>query len=181
MTPRTAARRYAAALFDVVSRTGDIDRAERDLAAFADLVAGHRELHKIFETPAVPAQKKRAIVEALFAAAGDASIEVRRLVLLLADRDRLGLVSGVAAAYAARVMQAKKIVPAEVVTAVTLPDGSRRALAQALGKAAGGEVRMTERVDPAILGGVIAKVGSVVFDGSVTHQVERMRQRLLES
>ena len=181
MTPRTAARRYAVALFDVVDKSGGIDRADQDLRAFADAVAGHPELQKVFEAPAVPAPKKRAIVEGLIAASGDVSPEVSRLVLLLADRDRLALVGDVAAAFEARVMQAKKIVPAEVVTAVALHDGPRRALVQALGKAAGGDVRMTERVDPGILGGVIARVGSIVYDGSVTHQVERLRQRLLES
>ena len=181
MTPRTVARRYAAALFDVVHTSGDIDRAERDLRGFADAVAGHPELQHVFESPAIPAEKKRAVAEALFAASGDVSAEVRRLVLLLADRERLAIVGDIASAFAARVMQAKKIVPAEVVTAVALPDGPRHALAQALGKAAGGEVRMTARVDPGILGGVIAKVGTVVYDGSVTHQVERMRQRLMES
>ena len=64
-------------------------------------------------------------------------------------------------------------------TAVPLADDSRAALAAALGRAAGAHVTMTERVDPSIIGGVVAKVGSVVFDGSVTTQLARMRQKLV--
>ena len=102
-----------------------------------------------------------------------------RLLGLLADRDRLAMVADVADAFGERVMKAKRIVPAEVVTAVPLGEASRAALTAALGRAAGAEVTMTERVDPAIIGGVIAKVGSVVFDGSVTTQLARMKQKLV--
>jgi F-type H+-transporting ATPase subunit delta len=62
---------------------------------------------------------------------------------------------------------------------VPLVGGSRAALAAALGRATGSAVTITERVDPGILGGVVARVGSLVFDGSVTHQLEKMRQKLL--
>jgi F-type H+-transporting ATPase subunit delta len=179
MTARTASRRYAAALFDVATRSGDVDDAERDLNAFRDLVAGHAELKKVLETPAVPTEKKRAIVQALLARTGDGPANVRRLIAMLADRDRLALVADVAAAFSARVRQSKKIVAAEVVTAVPLGDGPRAALTQALGRAAGGAITLTERVDPSIVGGVIARVGGTVFDGSVTRQIARMKERLL--
>ena len=179
MTPRTVARRYAAALFDVVSRSGDVEHAERDLRAFVDLVAGHAELGKIFDTPLVPPARKRAVAEAILRAAGGVSDHVARLVLLLADRDRIGALADVAAAFSARAMQARRVVPAEIVTAVPLADGQRAALTKALGRVTSSEVMVTTRVDPAIIGGVVARVGSVVFDGSVTRQIERLREKLL--
>jgi F-type H+-transporting ATPase subunit delta len=179
MTSGLAARRYGAALFDVASRGGDVERVRRDLAAMRDLVAGHDELRRVFETPAVPAARKRAILDAVVAALGDVSVEVRRLLELVADRDRLTLLAAITEAYVTQVNAARRTVPADVVTAVPLSDDRRAALTQALGRATGGEVTLSARVDPSIIGGVVARVGSVVFDGSVTRQIERLRERLL--
>ena len=179
MTLGSLARRYAAALFDVVKKSGDLERAGHELSAFSAMIAGHDQLRKTFDTPGVPPQRKRAIAQALIEQTGGISPEVSRLVLLLADRDRLSLVGAVSAAYDEKVMTARRIVPAEVVTATPLGDDRRAGLAHALGQAAGAEVRLTARVEPAIIGGLVARVGSVVFDGSITRQLERMRQRLL--
>jgi F-type H+-transporting ATPase subunit delta len=178
VTERTLARRYAQALFDVVGPSDDLDRAAGDLAALAALVAGHADLRRVFEAPGVPAERKRAVASALVEKAGFVE-PVGRLVDLLADRDRLALIGGVARAFADRVMQSRRVIPAEIVTAVPLEDRRRRLLAEALSRATGGTVTVTERVDPSIIGGVVARVGSVVFDGSVTKQIERMRDRLL--
>ena len=179
MTLKTIARRYAIALFDVLQRTGDQGRAEQDLEAIRRLFAEHGELAKVFETPAVPASKKRAIVSAVIEAGGDITPQVRRLLLMLAERDRLSLVPDIADAYAERVRQLRRVVTVELTTAMHLPHSQRATLVAALGRAAGADVALTERVDPALIGGVVARVGSVVFDGSVLTQIERMRRRLI--
>ena len=179
MTSRAIARRYAAALFDVVRKDADVDRALRELEAIKAAIIGHERLRKVLESPGVPMATKRTILEAIVRSLGDVSPQVVRLIGLLGERDRLTMVAEVADAFAERVMQAKRIVPAEVVTAVPLADDSRAALVAALGRAAGAQVTITERVDPSIVGGVVAKVGSVVFDGSVTTQLARMRQKLV--
>jgi F-type H+-transporting ATPase subunit delta len=180
MTARTAARRYAGALFDVVQKQGNLDSAERDVLAMRDLVTGHDQLRRVFETPAVPIQKKRAVIEAILSAAGSTSPEVRRMLLMLADRDRLALLPDIAEAFAERTMAARRVLPAEVVTAVPLDDARRAAVTYALARAAGCDVTLSERVDPAIIGGMIARVGSTVYDASVTRQLEKMRQQLLD-
>lgn len=179
MTLQAMARRYAAALYDVATKNGTVAQARADLNAFAQLIASHDELAKVFASPAIPLTKKRAVVEQLLAASSGISAEVGRLLMLLADRDRLNLVGEVAAAFEARVMQAERVMPAEVVTAAPLTDDRRAALVAALGRATGGTVTLTEKVDPTIIGGVIARVGSTVFDGSITQQLERLKQRLL--
>jgi F-type H+-transporting ATPase subunit delta len=179
VTAGSVARRYAAALFDVAEKSGATDRALADVRALRDLVEGHEELRKVFASPAIPASRKKAVLDAIVARAGLASVEVVRLAELLAGRDRLALVGAVASAFEARVNEARKIVPAEVVTAEPLDATSRTAIASALGRATGNEVRLTERVDPSLVGGLVARVGSLVFDGSITRQMERLRQRLL--
>jgi F-type H+-transporting ATPase subunit delta len=177
---RTVARRYAGALFDVARRNHAIDRVEGHLHAFNDLLNAHADLRRVFETPAVAPQKKRAILDAVMDTAGLVDGEVRQMLRMLADRDRLMLLPAVTSAFDARVRQERHVVQAEVVTAVPLPDAQRAALSVALRRAAGSELTITEKVDPSIIGGVIARVGSLVFDGSVTRQLERMKQRLLE-
>lgn len=179
MSARSAARRYAAVLFEVVNKTGDVGRAERDLNAFVDLVNGHALLKQVLSSPALPAARKHAILEAIFAQAGDVTVEVQRLLLMLADRDRLTMLADVAAAYTARVMEHRKVVDAEIVTAHPLPEGRRDLLAKALSDASGASVQLKESINPEIVGGLVARVGSVVFDASLTRQLEKMRQRLL--
>lgn len=173
------ARKYAKALFDVAEHNQRVAGVSRDLTGFVTLLKSTPDLQAVFDSPSVPSRKKRAIVDALFAASDTpVSAEVQRLVEMLADHDRLGAIEAVATAYEAQVMDAERALPAEVVTVVTLDDGRRQALADALGRATGRRVTVEGRVDPTILGGVVAKVGSLVFDGSVAGQLERMRQRL---
>ena len=174
MTLQAIARRYAAALFDVTRQNNSLDAAEAGLASFAALVSGSPELATVFGSSAVPAAKKRAVAEALVAQL-NVPPEIQRLIAALGDRDRLGLTADVASAFAARVRQEKHILQAEVTTAVPLSVERAAALAASLGKALDGTVTIKQRVDPSIVGGVIAKVGSLVFDGSVTRQLELMK------
>lgn len=178
MTSRAAATRYARALFDVASKESDIQQAGRDLAGFDQLVAGHDSLPKILSTPAIPAAKKRAIVEQLIARAGSLSPVVAKLLLLLADRDRLVLLPEISSAYQQRLMDHAKVVRAEIVTAVGLPGDRVAALQQGLANVTGRQVQLESRVDPSIIGGAIARVGSTVYDGSVTRQLEKMKETL---
>src|SRR5690606_8635516 len=115
---------------------------------------------------------------AALAERGALSPELRRLLDLLAERGRLGILHEIADLYHERVMDAEGVVTAELVTAFPLDDERQRALADALGRATGRRVQVTSRVVPSLIGGVIAKVGSVVYVASLTHQLERMRQRL---
>jgi F-type H+-transporting ATPase subunit delta len=175
----SVARQYANALYQVAEAHQRTEPVGRDLADLARLVEQHADLKAVFETPLVVPRKKRALVDALAAASPDITVEVRRLLEMLADRNRLMLVAEIAAAFARRVMAADRVVAADVVTAVPLDEGRKASLAQALGQATGQTVTITDRVDPGIIGGVVARVGSLVFDGSVVRQIERMRQTLL--
>jgi F-type H+-transporting ATPase subunit delta len=178
MTSRAAATRYARALFDVARKEADIDQAGRDLAAFAQLVAGHELLPRVLSNPAIPAARKRAVVEQLLARAGFASPVVGKLLTLLADRDRLALLPEIATAYQDRLMSHANVVRAEVVTAIGLPADRVAALQQGLAAATGRQVQLETRVDPSIIGGAITRIGSMVYDGSVTRQLEKMKEAL---
>jgi F-type H+-transporting ATPase subunit delta len=179
MTTRVVARQYAHALFDVAQRSGQLDRVGRALADFGQIVVSHADLAKVFASAAVPIQQKKAVVQAVLQALGGVSVELERLLLLLADRDRLMLVGEIGAVFSERAMNADRVVRAEITSAVALDGNAQAALGRALGTAMGRQVTITERVDPALVGGLVAKVGSVVFDGSIARQIERLREKLL--
>jgi len=178
MTSRAAGTRYARALFDVALKEADIEGAGRDLAGFAELVAGNDVLKRVLSNPAIPAAHKRAVVEQLLAKAGSVSPVVVKLLGLLADRDRLVLLPEIAAAYRNRLMEHAKVVRAEVVTAVALPADRIAALQRGLAGATGLDVQLENRVDPSIIGGAITRIGSTVYDGSVVRQLEKMKDAL---
>jgi len=178
MTSRAAGTRYARALFDVARKDGNVEQAGRDLAAFAQLVAGHDLLARVLSNPAIPAPRKRAVIEQLLARAGSLAPAVGRLLTLLADRDRLVLLPDIAAAYQDRLMEHAKVVRAEVVTAVGLPGDRVAALHQGLAQATGRQVQLETRIDPSIIGGAITRIGSTVYDGSVTRQLQKMKEAL---
>lgn len=181
MTSRAVAGRYARALFDVSLKEGQLDRAQQDLGAFAGLVSSNEPLTRVLSNPAIPVAKKRAVVNELVTRAGAISPIVARLLLLLADRDRLALLPEIVRAYEDRLMDHAQVVRAELVTAMPLPAARLQALKHGLARATGREVQLESRVDPSILGGAVARVGSTVYDGSVTTQLARLKQQLLEA
>jgi F-type H+-transporting ATPase subunit delta len=177
MTSRAAATRYARALYDVATKEADGKLAGAELAEFARLVAGSEMLSRSLTNPAIPVQRKRAVVEQLLARAGLSPV-VSRLLLMLADRDRLALLTDMATAYEARLMESSQVVRAQITTAVELAPGQAGALQQGLARATGRQVQLETRVDPAIIGGAVARIGSTVYDGSVTTQLQKIRERL---
>lgn len=178
MTSRATAKRYARALFDVArAERADFDRIDRELVEFSNLVAANEMLQRALTNPAVPASKKRGVVEQLVARAS--LIEpVSKLLLLLAERDRLGLLPELIEEFRSRLMDHLNVVRAQVVTAVPLPADSADALQTNLARATGRKVQLDTRVDEGIVGGAVARLGSTVYDGSITRQLEKMRETL---
>jgi F-type H+-transporting ATPase subunit delta len=179
MNLQAVVRRYANALFDVAAKSHAVEAVQRDLVTLVEVYTAHPDLRQVLAAPTVTPKQKRDVLDAVIMRLGALSPETTRTLTFLADRDRLTLIPELARAFDARARIAARVVSAEIVTAIPLGPQEREALAKALGTATGASVEMTERVDPTIIGGVIANVGSLVFDGSVTRQIERMRERLL--
>ena len=106
-----------------------------------------------------------------------ASVLLRRLVELLASRDRVALLPDVAEAYADIANAARGVVSAEAVSAVALPEAQARALAAALGGPAG-PAELRRRVDPELIGGLLVRVGGKTYDGTVRTRLAALRRRL---
>ncbi len=179
MTNRAAAARYARALFDVALEEAEPQAVERELSGFLELVRGHEQLSRVLAHPAVPAPRKQALVSELASRAG-LSPATSKLLALLAARDRLALLGDVADEFRRRLLDHQKVVRAAVTTAVPLSADRVAALGRAFEKVTGRRVQVTAGVDPAVIGGVVARIGSVVYDGSVKRQLERIREALTQ-
>lgn len=180
MTNTTAANRYARALLDVaVAEQADLRLIEQQLDGFVALLGANPALEKVLVNPAIPAQRKHGVVVELTTRAAT-DTRLAKLLLLLADHDRLILVRDLAAAYRDRLLDHFKVVRAELTTAAPLAADRTKAIESSLAQLTGRTVLLSSRVDPSIIGGVIAKVGSTIYDGSVTRQLEKMKERLTE-
>lgn len=180
MSNRSSAVRYAKALFDVTLKEGGLEQAERDLSAFADLFEQNDELRKALVNPAVPVTAKRNVLQQLVSRLGLQGPPAK-LLALLADRDRLELIPDLAGAYRERLMEHQQIVLAEIVTAMPVGGDRVAAMQKRLAEVTGRTVTMTTRVDPGIVGGVVAHIGSTVYDGSVATQLAKIKDRLVEN
>jgi F-type H+-transporting ATPase subunit delta len=193
MTNRTAARRYARALFDVAvneaqrtpaagdSRVVDVlQRIEQELAQFVELFREHPALERVLLNPMIPVPRKQAAVSELTGRLQMSSV-LTKLVGLLATRDRLVLLPDLLEAFRERVLDYQNVVRAEVTTAESLSGDRAQAFERGLARLTGRTVRLSTKVDPSIIGGVVARIGTTVYDGSVTTQLKKMRQRLVES
>ena len=179
MSMRASAARYARALLDITIKESDPVAAEKDLAGFASLVQHHPDLQRTLANPVVSAAAKRAVVQQILDRSKPVP-PVGKLLLLLATRGRLELVPDVLDVYRERLMEHRRVVQAEVTTAAPLSPERLAELQQRLARITGRTVNMTAKVDQAIIGGVVTRIGSTVYDGSVATQLARVRERLSE-
>jgi F-type H+-transporting ATPase subunit delta len=181
VTNKTAAKRYARALLDVAVReNADLERIERELTEFANLFKQYPLLEKVLLNPAVPMPRKRLAVADVLAQTQFMPI-VAKLLALLADRDRLVLVPDLLLAYSDRLLDYRNVVRAEVTTAAPIDSARMQNIQRGLATLTGRTVTMSAKVDPRIIGGMVARIGSTVYDASVVRQLEKMKERLVES
>ena len=180
MSMRASAARYARALLDITISESDPVVADKDLAAFADLVQRHPDLQRTLANPVVSATAKRAVVQQLLERSQPSTAPVGKLLLLLASRGRIELVPDVLDVYRELLREHRKVIQAEVTTATPLAPERVSELQQRLAKITGRAVTMTTKVDQAIIGGIVTRIGSTVYDGSVATQLAKVRDRLSE-
>lgn len=176
MTDQTVARRYARALHEEAAREGRVAEVDADVDLIHDAFEQSRELVRVFESPILPRDKKVAVLEALF---GERVQPVtRRFMRLLVDKQREALFPAVVTAYR-RLRDAQQgVVEALARTAQPLSQAERQKLTAALEGVTGKRVRLRTAEDPALLGGVVVRVGDTVYDGSVRHQLAALREQL---
>ncbi|HEX9242061.1 MAG TPA: ATP synthase F1 subunit delta [Anaeromyxobacter sp.] len=171
------ARRYAKALFGLAVDSGRVEAWANSLGSLQQVVDGSPDLQDVLANPVYSRDQRRAIVEKL-AAALSLDAQPRDLLFLLGDRQRLTYLGAIVATFRDLADQHLGRVRAKVTSAVALEDVAAQAVADKLSQATQAQVLLDRSVDPAILGGVVAQVGSLVYDGSVRTQLEDLRQQL---
>ncbi|HVE81419.1 MAG TPA: ATP synthase F1 subunit delta [Myxococcales bacterium] len=172
------ARRYARALLEVAVETGTLEAATEQLASFAQVLQKNQDLADILLNPAFTRPQRTAVVEALFKAAGGLTPAVSNLMRLLVDRGRLGYLPDISRVFLEMADQRAGVVRGKVTSAVPLSPESLQKLEQALEKLTRRKVSLQTRVDPRVLGGVAAQVGSVVYDGTLRSQLDELKRTL---
>ncbi|HLZ27552.1 MAG TPA: F0F1 ATP synthase subunit delta [Chloroflexota bacterium] len=177
MPASASAKRYAAAAFNVASEADDYDGWLSSLNEFARILR-MPSARTVFLSPVVPMSQKHAALDRLLSAAPPL---VRNFLHILADRARLDEVPGIAEALHALINQRRGIITAEVTTAIPLDADMEQLVAQRLAAHLNRDpklITIRSRIDPAIIGGVVARVGDQVIDDSVRGRLERLRRSL---
>lgn len=178
MTSRTAAARYARALLDVaIKESVDLDTIAKELDEFLNLFKQQPALQRVLMNPAVPAPRKKAAVAEIVKLARPSAI-VGKLLVLLAEGDRLVLFPDLVNAYHEMLMERQNVVRAEITSAEPLAKDRVDEIQKRLATLTGKRVTMAAKVDKDILGGMIARVGSTVYDASLATQLKKIRERL---
>ena len=178
MSIETVARRYATALADVVMKTGEIETTRAELRAWEQMIAGSAELESAFANPSIAAAKKEAVLEGLIAKAKSTKTTSNFLRILLKN-GRLTDLPVVNERFEAVLEERGGVVSGEVISAHGLDEAARRELMTNLEKLTGKTVKLAFEIDKDIIGGVVTRVGSTVYDTSVRTQLENLREELL--
>lgn len=172
------ARRYAKALRALAAAESRLEPVADELATFERLLAGEAALRDALTQPWVNAATKRAIVTAVAERLGLSPL-ARNFLALVAQRRRLDLLPDILAAYRVLVDEAAGRVRARVRSAVPLSEAQRAAIRERLGRRLGRTVVIETEVDPALLGGFVAEVGSRLLDASLTGRLRALREQLI--
>jgi len=172
---------YARAFADVViANKLDATRTLAETQQIAGLARESKPLREVWGAPSIPADQKRAVLDAIVEKAGF-SRPVRNFVAVLIDKGRVRFLDEIVSQFGQELNQRLGFAEAEVTTARELSVDERRAIERDLSRATGKTVRARYTQDRALLGGAIARVGSTVYDGSVKGQLERIRQQLVSA
>ncbi|MFN6964675.1 MAG: ATP synthase F1 subunit delta [Pyrinomonadaceae bacterium] len=180
MSIETIARRYGSALADVVLKTGETETVSAELLQWEAMLSANAELSTVFANPAIQHQSKERVLEDLIERAKPLRTTANFLRVLLRN-GRLTELPHINRRFAAEIEERRGIVAAEVTSARELRDDERGELKSNLEKLTGRQVKLNFQIDNDLIGGVVARIGSTVYDGSVKTKLENLRQELIGS
>jgi len=178
MIKGAVARRYAEAILALAIEKNETERWEKDLQESLKLL-DEKDLVNLLENPEVPTLEKKKIIRRLLG--GKVSPLALNFMLLIVQRNRLENLPQIYAEYRLLLDDYRQTLVAEVTTAVELTKEQEEALRKRLGEITGKKVSLKVTVDPSLIGGLVAKVGDRLIDGSVTAKLEALREQLVHS
>ncbi|HSY33510.1 MAG TPA: ATP synthase F1 subunit delta [Verrucomicrobiae bacterium] len=176
---KSASIQYAKAFADIAIAQGAPQTSVKQLADFGEAFAESGELRNFLSSPAVDLQAKHRVIEKIVARQGAGRI-VRNFVFVILDHHRAHLLPEIIAAVQEVVRQRQGIAEAKISSAVELSSTQKTDLAKTLSRLTGKKIEPKYSLDPALLGGAIARVGDTIYDGSLRSRLAEMRTRLAE-
>ena len=177
MSITTVANRYSRALADVISERGETQVVATEIESFSKLLEQNSELRSVFASPVVALDRKRAVMNDVLARL-QFKPTTNNFLQLLVKNHRVHQIDAIRVGLAKELDERNGVVSAEVTTARELAATEKEALLGKLNAATGKQVRVEFKTDPEIIGGVVTRIGSLIYDGSVKNQLALMKQQL---
>lgn len=178
MSVETIARRYAAALADVVLKSGETETVKAELKTWEELITSNSDLYNAFSNPAIAHLSKEKILENLLAKTKPSKTTANFLRVLLRN-SRLSNLSEINQTFLKVLEERSGLISGQVISAKPLSESEKSALQAELAKLTGKHINLDFNVDENIIGGVVTRVGSTVYDNSVRTQLENLKQELI--
>lgn len=178
MIPGVIARRYATALLELGKENGDLDKLVEELGRASETYESSAELRAAFDAPLVALEAKKGIIRDLASQLGIGTTSKNALSFLV-DRRRIRALPAIVQRLRELADRERGLVRAEVITAMPLPEEYYDSLQKQLERITGGKVVLDRKLDPALIGGVIARIGDTVYDGSLLARLRQMKDSLV--
>ena len=177
MSVQAVARRYAAALADVVLAHGEAREVQQELADWAAMMQANPQLLEVFRNPVLAYEQKRKVLAALIARARVRPTTANFLQVLLRNH-RLADLHEINRSFARELDERAGVISAHVTTARPMPPRAQEDLRARLAQMTGRNVRLQFAVDEELIGGVVTRIGSTVYDGSVRTRLQQIKQQM---
>lgn len=171
------ARRYAEALADVAIEHDQVEQIDREVRAFVQLMEASRELHDVFASPILPMTDKRKVLDAILDRTRPSQITANLLRTMLSHY-RLHHLAEMYKQFRREINERKGLIVAEVTVAAEVGQSEQERLGRTLKRLTGKQVEFKLRTDPSLIGGVVTRIESTVYDGSVRTQLQEIKERL---
>lgn len=178
MSQETIARRYATALADVVLKSNETERVKTELASWSTLLEANADLHAVFGNPTIALDSKGKVLDQLIARSKPSHTTANFLKVLL-QNGRLTDLAQIYERFVAELEQRSGVVSAYITSARELPHDERTEFEKNLEKITGKQVNINFEVDQEIIGGVVTRIGSTVYDGSVKTKLATLKEQLV--
>lgn len=178
MSVETVARRYAGALADVVTKSGETDKIQAELKTWEEMIDSNADLRNAFSNPAIPQSNREKVLEALLAKSNPTPATANFLRILLRN-GRIAELGHINSRFKGVLEERAGFVSGKVVSARPLADGEKSELQSNIEKMTGKKVTLNFDIDESIIGGVVTTIGSTVYDGSVKTQLQQLKEQLV--
>lgn len=173
------AKRYAKALIEIAEELKKLDRITQDVQLIDSMIRSSRDLQLFLKSPIIREDKKREIIQEIFA---DSRVDpiILKFILLLVEKKREDLLHDIVKVYQELYDEKVGAVTAEIVTAVELNSTEKRDVEKKVLELTGAKkVKAIYKVDPSIIGGIIIKIGDTVYDASIKRRIQLLREQLI--